>query len=118
MPMTRPALLRSQLMRGAQPDSRRQGILAVRGSRNSPYQQLSYDAGLDSHGLMKPYQPHASRIDPAFGRDRLAPLSLIRVLKPFPSLFKLQVLPQPASFNPEWCGGVAPHEFLIRYAGS
>jgi hypothetical protein len=29
-------------------------------------------------------------------------------------LFKLQVFPQPASFNPEWCGGVAPHEFLIR----
>src|SRR5262245_25346651 len=103
-------------MRGAQPDSRRQGILAVHGSRNAPYQQLSYDAVLDSIGLMKPYQPHASRMDPAVGRDRLAPLSLRPVLKPFPALFKLQVFPHPASFNPALSGGVAPHEFLIRSA--
>jgi hypothetical protein len=113
---TRPAFRRFQLMRGAPPDSRRQGILAARGSSNSPHQKLCYAAGLDSHGLMKPYQPHASRIDPSFGRDRLAPLSLKAILQLFPSLFKLQVLPQPALFNPEVCGGSAPHEFLIRSA--
>jgi hypothetical protein len=113
---TRPAFRRFQLMRGAPPDSRRQGILAARGSSNSPHQKLCYAAGLDSHGLMKPDQPHASRIDPSFGRDRLAPLSLQAILQLFPSLFKLPVLPQPALFNPELCGGSAPHEFLIRSA--
>jgi hypothetical protein len=112
--MTRQAVRLSQLRLGAPSESRRQGIVAALASRNPPPQRLSTASVLGNNCLMKPHQPHASPMGPSFGRNRLTPLSLKPVLTPFSALFKLQVLPHPASFNPELCGGFAPHEFLIR----